>query len=183
MSIAERDTYIWAEKYRPSKIDSVIITDELKSKFKVYAEQKQIPHMLLGGSAGIGKTTIAKAMCNEIDADMLYINASNESGVDTVRTKIIQFASTASLEDNLKVVLLDEADQLSHQAQGTLRAVMEEFAETTRFILTCNFKNKIMDAIQSRCTFIDFSVSQDDREHLMMLAYKRACAILREEGL
>lgn len=184
MSLIEKaDAFLWVEKYRPASINDIIMPARLREECEGYIKDGQIPHMLLSGSAGIGKTTVAKALINMIDADMLYINASNESGVDTIRTKIVQFASTASFEGSLKVVLLDESDQLSHQAQGILRAVMEEFHQNTRFILTCNFKNKIMDAIHSRCVAIDFTTSQDEREQLMAKAFKRSLEILKTENI
>lgn len=184
MSLNEKaESYLWVEKYRPSDIADIIMPARLREECESYVNDKQIPHMLLAGSAGIGKTTVARALIKMIDADMLYINASNESGVDTIRTKIVQFASTASFEGNLKVVLLDEADQLSHQAQGILRAVMEEFHQNTRFILTCNFKNKLMDAIHSRCVTIDFSTNSTEKDQLKAKAFKRCLDILKTEKI
>lgn len=184
MSLIEKaDAYLWPEKYRPSDIKDIIMPSRLREECESYVKDGQIPHMLLSGSAGIGKTTVARALIKMIDADELYINASNESGVDTIRTKIIQFASTASFEGNLKVVLLDEADQLSHQAQGILRAVMEEFHQNTRFILTCNFKNKIMDAIHSRCVMIDFTTTREEKVQMMSRALKRCIEILKIENI
>jgi len=184
MSLNEKaESYLWVEKYRPANIADIIMPARLREECEGYVNDKQIPHMLLAGSAGIGKTTVARALINMIDADMLYINASNESGVDTIRTKIVQFASTASFEGNLKVVLLDEADQLSHQAQGILRAVMEEFHQNTRFILTCNFKNKLMDAIHSRCVTVDFSTSSTEKDQLKAKAFKRCLEILKAENI
>lgn len=184
MSLVEdKNAFLWVEKYRPSDINDIILPNRSKEECLSYVKDGQIPNLILAGSAGIGKTTIAKAFCKMINADMIYINASNESGVDTIRHKIIQFASTASMEGNLKVVLLDEADQLSISAQGILRAVIEEFHTSTRFILTCNFKNKLMDALHSRCTSIDFSVSKEEKQELIMKAWKRSCQILSEEGI
>lgn len=181
MATIEKDTFLWVEKYRPKNLEEVIASEEVKKKFRTWKAEGQIPHLLLGGAAGIGKTTLARAICHEIGADVLYINASNENGVDVIRTKITQFASTMSLGGNLKVVLMDESDQLSLAAMGTLRATMEEFADNTRFILTCNFKNKLIDAIHSRCTFVDFSVSPDEKKKLIMHAWKRCIEILEIE--
>lgn len=184
MSLVEQaNAFLWVEKYRPSDISDVILPERIRTECLSYVKDGQIPHMILGGSAGIGKTTVAKALVKMIEADLLYINASNESGVDTIRTKIVQFASTASFEGNLKVVLLDECDQLSHQAQGILRAIMEEFHQNTRFILTCNFKNKLMDAIQSRCISVDFSTTKEEKVDLCVAAYKRCCEILKNENV
>lgn len=183
LTVEDRDAFLWVEKYRPSNIDEIIMPARLRDECMSYVKDGQIPHMILAGSAGIGKTTVAKAIAKAIDADLLYINASNESGVDTIRTKIVQFASTASMEGNLKVVLLDESDQLTHNAQGIMRAVMEEFHQNTRFILTCNFKNKIMDAIQSRCISVDFSTKAEEKEELTMKAWRRCMEILKNEDI
>lgn len=183
LTVEDRDAFLWVEKFRPSNIDEIIMPTRLRDECMSYVRDGQIPHMILAGSAGIGKTTVAKALAKAIDADLLYINASNESGVDTIRTKIVQFASTASMEGNLKVVLLDESDQLTHNAQGIMRAVMEEFHQNTRFILTCNFKNKIMDAIQSRCIAVDFSTKPEEKEELTMKAWRRCMEILTLENV
>lgn len=183
VTIEDKNAFLWVEKFRPSTIDEIIMPSRLRDECMSYIKDGQIPHMILAGSAGIGKTTVAKALAAAIDADLLYINASNESGVDTIRTKIVQFASTASMEGNLKVVLLDESDQLTHNAQGIMRAVMEEFHQNTRFILTCNFKNKIMDAIQSRCIAIDFSTKPEEKQELTMKAWKRCMEILELESI
>lgn len=324
MATIEKDTFLWVEKYRPLNLSEVIAPEHVKKKFETWAAEGQIPHLLLGGSAGIGKTTLARAISHAINADVLYINASNENGVDVIRTKITQFASTMSLGGNLKVVLMDEClhedekvrvgtvddwnpialkdldlnkvypivsfnmntgalendagtiismredevfeveledgrkivsngqhpfivwsdqwctfetiemsklqvgsliqiiggpasiksitplgkakvrnltvdknhtfitengipthncDQLTHAAQGTLRATMEEFADNTRFVLTCNFKNKLMDAIHSRCTFVDFTASPEEKKKMIMQAWKRCVEILAIENV
>lgn len=179
----DANEFIWAEKYRPKKLDDVILPERIKEKFAEYIATKQIPHMLFSGSAGIGKTTVAKAICNEIDADMLYINASKENGIDTIRVKVTQFASTVSLEGNLKVILLDEADKLSFDAQSALRATMEEFSKTTRFILTCNFKYKMIEPMLSRCTQIEFRANDDEKMQMQGFAFKRCLNILRNENI
>lgn len=184
MSLIEnKNEFVWTEKYRPSGIKDVIIPDRLRKECEAYVKDGQIPHLLFTGGAGIGKTTVAYALANMIDADLLYVNASNENGVDTIRTKVSQFASTASMEGNLKVVLLDEADGLTEAGQKALRGFIEEFSQNTRFIFTANYKNKIIDAIQSRCTDVDFSTTADEKQELTMKAWKRCMEILKEENV
>lgn len=184
MSLIENpNEFLFTEKYRPKNLDQIIISNRLRDECRSYIKDNQIPHLLLAGAAGIGKTTIAYALANEIDADLLYINASLESGVDTIRTKIVQFASTASFEGNLKIILMDEADGITANAQGILRPVLEEFSQNTRFILTCNYKNKIIDALHSRCVSIDFSMKPEEKQELTMKAWKRSIEILTQEGV
>jgi len=141
---------LWVEKYRPSSLDSYIGNDHLKSKVKVYLESGDLPHLLLHGKAGTGKTTLAKILMNNIDCDYLYINASDENNVETVRTKIKNFASSVGFKD-YKIVTLDECDYITPNAQAALRNLMETFSKHCRFILTCNFVERIIDPIQSRC--------------------------------
>ena len=141
---------LWVEKYRPSKLEYYIGNDHLKSKVQRYIDEKDIPHLLLYGKAGTGKTTLAKIITNNIECDHLYINASDENSVDAVRFKIRAFASTVGFQD-LKVIILDEADYLTPNAQAALRNVMETFSKHCRFILTCNYVERVIDPIQSRC--------------------------------
>ena len=141
---------IWAEKYRPTSLDTYIGNEHLKSKVEIYLKDGDIPHLLLYGPAGTGKTTLAKILSNSIECDYLYINASDEGGVDKVRNKIKNFTSTIGFKD-LKVVILDEADFVTPEGQAALRNLMETFAKHSRFILTCNFSERIIDPIQSRC--------------------------------
>ena len=142
--------YIWVEKYRPSSLDTYIGNEHLKSKVDIYLESGDIPHLLLYGKAGTGKTTLAKILVNNIECDYLYINASDENSVDTVRNKVRQFASTVGFKD-LKVIILDECDYITPNAQAALRNLMETFSKHCRFILTCNYVERIIDPIQSRC--------------------------------
>ena len=141
---------IWTEKYRPDTLQGYIGNDSITSKVKVYLESGDIPHLLLYGKAGTGKTTLAKIIINNIECDYIYINASDENNIDTVRNKIRNFASSVGFEP-LKVIILDEADYMTPNAQAALRNLMETFSKHTRFILTCNYVEKIIDPIQSRC--------------------------------
>ena len=142
--------YIWVEKYRPSSLDTYIGNEHLKSKVEIYLESGDLPHLLLYGKAGTGKTTLAKILVNNIECDYLYINASDENSVDTVRNKVRQFASTVGFKD-LKIIILDECDYITPNAQAALRNLMETFSKHCRFILTCNYVERIIDPIQSRC--------------------------------
>ena len=144
------DHSLWVEKYRPTTIDTYIGNEHLKSKVKIYLDSGDIPHLLLFGKAGTGKTTLAKILVNNIECDYLYINASDENNVDTVRTKVKNFASTIGFKD-MKVIILDECDYITPNAQAALRNLMETFSKHCRFILTCNFVERIIDPIQSRC--------------------------------
>lgn len=178
------DDFIWVEKYRPRNLEDCILPKEIKHTFSEFAKTNQIPNLLLSGRAGIGKTTIARALCSEIGADVLFINASEENGIDTIRTKIKQFASTVSFGGGLKVVILDEAEGLAaNSAQPALRAFIEEFSKNCRFILTCNFKNRIIEPLQSRCVSIDFQVQKKDKVELMALFLKRIMGILKTENV
>ena len=141
---------LWVEKYRPQSLDTYIGNDHLKSKVEVYLESGDLPHLLLYGKAGTGKTTLAKLLVNNIECDYLYINASDENNVDTVRTKVKNFASTIGFKD-MKIIILDECDYITPNAQAALRNLMETFSKHCRFILTCNYVERIIDPIQSRC--------------------------------
>jgi len=141
---------LWVEKYRPSNLDTYIGNEHLKSKVSMYLESGDLPHLLLYGRAGTGKTTLAKLLVNNIECDYLYINASDENNVDTVRTKVKSFASTVGFKD-MKVIILDECDYITPNAQAALRNLMETFSKHCRFILTCNYVERIIDPIQSRC--------------------------------
>ena len=178
------DQFLWVEKYRPQKIDECVLPESLKDTFKQYIAQGELPHFLLSGTAGVGKTTVAKALCNEIGADYIMINGSEESGIDTLRTKIKGFASTVSLTDSPKIIIIDEADYLqANSTQPALRSFIEEFSANCRFIFTCNFKNRILEAIHSRCACIDFKIDNKDKQILLGLFFKRATQILKQENV
>ena len=151
---------LWVEKYRPQKVEDCILPDAIKSTFMDYVARKEIPNLLLSGTAGVGKTTIAKALCQEVGCDWLLINGSDESGIDVLRTKIKNYASSVSLMGGRKVVIIDEADYLNpNSTQPALRGAIEEFSSNCSFIFTCNFKNRIIDPIHSRCSVIDFKIN------------------------
>ena len=171
---------LWVEKYRPAKVEDCILPDAIKTTFQEYVNKKEIPNLLLSGSAGVGKTTIAKALCEQIDCDYIVINGSDENGVDTIRVKIKNYASSVSLMGGRKVIILDEADYLTPNAQAILRASIEEFASNCSFIFTCNFKNRIIDPIHSRCTVIDFRIN-GQKAKMASSFFKRVEWILEQE--
>jgi len=174
--------FLWVEKYRPRTIADTILPDGLKQTFQKMVDTGELPNMLFTGTAGLGKTTIARALCNELDLDYIIINGSEEGNIDTLRTKIKQFASTVSLQGGYKVVILDEADYLNPQSfQPALRGFIEEFANNCRFILTCNFKNRIIEPLHSRCGVYEFNTTKKDMAQLAGNFMQRATAILEAE--
>jgi DNA polymerase III delta prime subunit len=176
--------FLWVEKYRPQTIDDCILPDSLKKTFKEFISSGQLPNFLFCGTAGVGKTTVAKALCNEIGAEYLLINGSEESGIDVLRTKIKSFASTVSLTDSKKVVILDEADYLNaNSTQPALRGFIEEFSNNCRFIFTCNFKNRIIEPLHSRCSVIEFKIDNKDKQQIAANFFKRAAGILKEQNI
>ena len=151
--------FLFVEKYRPQTIEDCILPSGLKETFQKIVDKGEIPNMMFTGSAGVGKTTVARALCNELDLDYMLINGSEDGNIDTLRGKIKQFASTISLQGGQKVVILDEADYLNPQStQPALRGFIEEFSSNCRFILTCNFKNRIIDPLHSRCSIYEFNL-------------------------
>lgn len=176
--------FIWFEKYRPKTIAETILTPKLKSTFQAIVDSGEIPHMMFSGSAGTGKTTVARALCNELGLDYIIVNGSDERNIDTLRTKIKQFASTVSLNGGYKVVILDEADYLNPNSfQPALRGFMEEFSNNCRFILTCNFKNRIIDPLHSRCAVYEFNTTKKELASLAGQFMKRVQKILEAENI
>ena len=175
--------YLYVEKYRPHKIEDCILPDRLKKVFQEYVTKGDIPNLMLTGTAGCGKNTVAKAMCEEIGCNFLFINSSDERGIVTLRTKIKGYASTVSLTGGRKVIILDEADYLTPEAQAGLRGAIEEFSENCSFIFTCNFKARLIDALHSRCSVIDFALKGDEKSKMAMQMFKRLANILTEESI
>ena len=176
--------FLWVEKYRPQTISDCILPDGLKKTFQEYVDAGEISNMLLCGTAGTGKTTVARALCNELGCDYIVINGSDESGIDVLRTKIRDFASTVSFESKAKVVILDEADYLNpNSTQPALRAFIEEFSGNCRFIFTCNFKNRIIEPLHSRTSVIDFKIEKKDRPEMAQKFMGRMQYILTSENI
>jgi len=177
--------FLYVEKYRPQTIEDTILPHSIKQTFKEFVKQGEIPNLMLCGSAGVGKTTVAKALCNEMGADYIVINGSDEGRlIDTLRTKIKNFASTVSLSGGSKVVILDEADYISADSvQPALRNFIEEFSSNCRFIFTCNYKNRIIEPLHSRTTVIDFSMTPKDKQELAGVFLKRLTEICTAENI
>ena len=176
--------FLWVEQYRPKTIDDCILPDSLKTLFKSFIKKNELSNLLLSGTPGIGKTTVAKAICEELNCDWLMINGSEEGGIDVLRNKIKNFASTVSLSGGKKVVILDEADYLNPQStQPALRGFIEEFHANCRFILTCNFKNRLIEPIHSRFSNIEFRVNPKDKPKLASKLFERAIYILKEQNI
>lgn len=179
-----KEQFLWVEKYRPRKLDDCILPDEQLNTFRQFVASGEIPNMLLCGSAGVGKTTIARAICEELECDYIIINGSEESGIDVLRTKIREFASSVSFGGKTKVVILDEADYLNpNSTQPALRAFIEEYANNCRFIFTCNFKNRIIAPLHSRTAVIEFKLTKADRPKMAGRFMKRLGEILATENV
>ena len=176
--------FLWVEKYRPKTIEDTILPTELKNTFQAVVDTGELPNMLFTGTAGLGKTTVAKAMCNQLGLDYIIVNGSEEGNIETLRGKIKQFASSVSLQGGYKVVILDEADYLNPQStQPALRGFIEEFSNNCRFILTCNFKNRIIEPLHSRCGVYEFNTSKKDLADLAGQFFKRFTTILEQEAV
>ena len=175
--------FLWVEKYRPQTIDDCVLPARIKSYFDELKNKKEIQNMILAGSPGTGKTTIAKALCNELNIDVLMINASENGDINTLRTIIRSFASTMSFSGNIKCVILDEADYLTSATQPALRGFIEEFSNNCRFILTANFANKIIEPLKSRCVVIDFTYNKTEKKELIVEYDKRIKEILENEKI
>lgn len=176
------DHLLWTEKHRPQTVEDCILPERLKKPFQEYVNSKNIPHLLLAGGAGVGKTTVAKAMCNQIGADFIVINGSDETGIDVFRTKIKDFASSMSFTGGRKVIIIDEADYLNaNSTQPALRNAMEEFSGNCSFIFTCNYKNRIIGPLHSRCAVVDFTLRNDEKAGMAAQFFKRIQNILDVE--
>jgi DNA polymerase III delta prime subunit len=176
--------FLYTEKYRPRKIEDCILSKGLKTAFQTFVANREIPNLLLCGTAGTGKTTVARAMLEEIGADYIVINGSMNGNIDTLRTEIKNFASTISFTSARKYVILDEADYLNpNSTQPALRNFMEEYSKNCGFILTCNFKNRIIEPLHSRCSVVEFNISKDERPKIASQFYKRVCSILSQESV
>ena len=178
------EDFLWVEKYRPRCIDECVLPNNLKETLKEFVSQGDIPNLILSGGPGVGKTTAAKAMLDELGLTYMFINGSEESGIDVLRTKIKNFASTVSLHGGRKYLILDEADYLNAQStQPALRGFIEEFHKNCGFILTCNYKNRIIPALQSRCSVIEFSIPKSEKQKLAGEFFNRIKLILDEEEI
>ena len=176
--------FLWVEQYRPQTIDECILPTDIKATFQSFVDRGEISNLLLAGPPGCGKTTVARALCEQMNADYMFINGSEESGIDTLRTKIKNFASTVSLSGGKKVVILDEADYLNPQStQPALRGFIEEFHKNCRFILTCNFKNRLIEPLHSRFSTIDFKIANKDRPVLASKLFAKVGIILKEQAI
>lgn len=182
---SREEQFLWVEKYRPQTIDECVLPDSLKQTFKEYIAQGELPTFLFSGTAGVGKTTVAKALCNEIGAEYILVNGSEEGrSIDVLRTTIKGFATTVSLTDAKKIIIIDEADYMNAQSvQPALRSFIEEYSNNCRFIFTCNYKNKIIEPLHSRCAVIDFKIENKEKQQLAGLFFKRATQILKQEGV
>lgn len=182
--VTDNNEFLWVEKYRPQNIQNTILPEALKNTMIEIAKTREIPNMLFTGTAGLGKTTVAKALCKSLDLDYIVINGSEEGNIDTLRGKVKQFASTVSLQGGYKVVILDEADYLNPQStQPALRGFIEEFSNNCRFILTCNFKNRIIEPLHSRCGVYEFNTSKKELVGLCQLFFSRLRNILEQENV
>lgn len=184
MNIMEKEEFLWVEKYRPKTVQECILPDRLKHVFQAYVEKKEIPTLIFSGNAGVGKTTIAKALCAEVDCDFLFINGSDESGIDTFRTKIKQYAGSLSVDGGRKVIIIDEADYLNpNSTQPALRSAIEEYNTNCTFVFTCNYPTRIIEPLKSRASFVDFTLKAEEKKEMAIQFYNRVREILVKEKI
>lgn len=179
----QNEQFLFVEKYRPKTISECVLPESIKTTFQTYVSKKEIPNLMLVGNAGCGKTTVAKALCNEVGCDYLFINASDENGIDTLRTKISNYATSVSLSGGRKVVILDEFDAATNNFQSAFRSFLETYSRNCTFILTCNYANKIIQPIHSRCAVVNFTINKAEKKKLIMDFFKRVCNILDIENI
>jgi DNA polymerase III delta prime subunit len=175
--------FLWVESYRPKTVEECVLPERLKLPFKEYVKAKEIPNLMLTGSAGVGKTTVAKALCEEIGCDYIILNGSSKFGVDMVHNTVSEYASSISLNGQRKVIIVDEADGMTAQAQQAFRASIEKFSLNCTFIFTCNYKEKIIEPIHSRCAVVDFRLTKDEKSKMAVLFFKRVQEILKLENV
>jgi DNA polymerase III delta prime subunit len=179
-----REQFLWVEKYRPKSIDKTVLPPTLKKTFQQFVDQENVPNLILTGRAGVGKTTVARAMLDQLQCDYLIINGSMNGNIDTLRNEILQFASSVSFTGTRKYVILDEADYLNPQStQPALRNFMEEFSKNCGFILTCNYINRIIDPLHSRCSIVNFKIEKEDKAKIAAQYFKLVVSILEKEGV
>lgn len=179
--VEKNKSMLWVEKYRPQRIEECILPQKIKDVLRGFVEKGEMPNLILAGTAGCGKTTVARALCNEMDCEVLFINASLDNGIDILRNKITNFASSISLTGQQKVVILDESEYLSANFQPALRGFIEQFHENVRFIFTCNYLNKLLPALHSRCAVITYDIPNNERRAMLEQIFKRICHILKTE--
>lgn len=177
------EEHLWCEKYRPHNINDCILPTRLKKIFQSMVDTKEVQNMILSGGPGTGKTTVARAICEELGVNYLLINSSEDRGIDILRTKVRNYASSMSFDGGYKVIIMDEADGITAEAQKAFRGALEEFSSNCKFILTCNYKSKLIDAIHSRSTVIDFSLAKDERQEMAGQFFVRLQHILKTEGI
>ncbi|CAB4125285.1 HolB ATPase involved in DNA replication [uncultured Caudovirales phage] len=182
---SREDQFLWVERYRPQTIDECILPESIKKTFREFIASGELPTFLFSGGAGVGKTTVARALCNEIGAEYVFINGSDEGrSIDVLRGLVKGFASTVSMTDSPKIIIIDEADYMNASSiQPALRGFIEEFSNNCRFIFTCNFKNRIIEPLHSRCSVIDFKIDAAEKPAIAGAFYKRVCQILKKEGI